>query len=174
MPLNNFSLADHLSDVFIETGTHRGDGVRRALEAGFKQAYSVDPDQLIMTRIPARISNHRNVMIKCGESIDYLDAFIEHSEGKSVTFWLDAHPSGELSLLSGVAGRNKAPLLDELMIIGRKLYLLGAVTVLIDDMRLFSADDQRRIEDFVSGLRPMVAMSRANGVVSGDILVGVM
>ena len=52
---------------------------------------------------------------------------------------------------------------------------LADITILIDDMRLFSADDQQRIEDTVLDIRSdSCAISRINGHCANDILVGQM
>ena len=174
MPLNKLNLADHLSDVFIETGTHRGDGVCRALEAGFETVYSCESDATMLHRISQAIWDDKRVYIGYGDSTKWLDTFLFLAKYQSVTFWLDAHPNSELSLIDGFDGRNKAPLLDELLIIARDMHLLCKVTILVDDMRLYSADDQERIEAIISDMCPEVTISRAHGHCADDILVGVM
>ena len=167
MPLNKLNLADYLSDVFIETGTHRGDGVRRALEAGFPRVCSCEPDGAMLARMPQALRDDERVWVSHATSGAMLPHFIEDSMPKSVTFWLDAHPNGELSL-------DTCPLGDELRVIKNMEGLLGKVTILIDDTRLFSEEDQKRIFNIVRKMRPFVSLSYVDGAFPNDILVGQM
>ena len=34
-------------DIFIETGTYKGDGVQKALQNGYKQVYSIELDDTL-------------------------------------------------------------------------------------------------------------------------------
>ena len=169
MPLNKINLADYLSDVFIETGTHRGDGVRRALEAGFDTVMSSEIDASFLARMPAGLVMHPNVMVSFSDSQKGIALGCLMAIGKSVTFWLDAHPNGELEL-----DDSNVPLWTELMEIAKHILHLGQVTILVDDMRLFSEKDQKRIQAIIKRMRPNVKVSRANGHCENDILVGQM
>ena len=167
MPLDRVDLTKYLSDVFIETGTHRGDGVRRALEAGFSEVYSMEPNISMLSRMPQGLLDDHRVMVGVGDSRKWLCDFIYMAENDSVTFWLDAHPDGELSF-------DDSPLADELRHIKtcRNLYI--STTILIDDMRLFSDEDQARIEAVVRSMGDDPQVYRINGHCENDILVGQM
>jgi len=117
--------------------------------------------------MPQSLRDDKRVWVSHATSEAMLPHFIEDSMPKSVTFWLDAHPNGELSL-------DTCPLGDELRVIKSMEGLLGKVNILIDDMRLFSEEDQERIEAVVGAMRDDVKISGANGHVANDILVGVM
>ena len=41
MPIN-FNLKKYKNSVFLETGTYQGDGIKKALEAGFEKIYSIE------------------------------------------------------------------------------------------------------------------------------------
>ena len=167
MPLDKVDLSKYLSDVFIETGTHRGDGVRRALEAGFEDVRTCDVDASFLGRIPANLRDDPRVMIGYGSSERWMLEFCYFAEYRSATFWLDAHPNGELSF-------DDCPLADELRVIMAHAPMLSGITILIDDMRLWSKDDQQRIQSCVEAIRPDAKVYRINGHCENDILVGQM
>ena len=96
MPLDRVDLSKYRSDVFIETGTHRGDGVRRALEAGFESVMTCELDPSWLMRMPREFITHERVRIGVGRSSRILTDYCMMAGGESVTFWLDAHPDGKL------------------------------------------------------------------------------
>lgn len=169
MPLSKELLSQHVSDAFIETGTHRGDGVKCALDVGFGEVYTCEYEPHWLARMPRELIDDDRVMIGVGDSSGWLNTFcyLLHVGLYDVTFWLDAHPDGELSF-------DDCPLAYELSAISGHRHDFGDITILIDDMRLFSEEDQERIEAVVGAMRDDVKISRADGEVPNDILVGVM
>lgn len=89
------SFADykHFSDVFIETGTHAGQGVWAALNAGFSDIRSVEYDADFFRRSSKRFDGDNRVKLFFGKSVDKLPEMLEGVSDPAV-FWLDAHPSG--------------------------------------------------------------------------------
>lgn len=81
------------SSTFIETGTHIGESVQSALDAGFETVKSVELFTPSYERASLRFNQNPNVHLFHGKSVEMLPAMIEDIPIPSV-FWLDAHPSG--------------------------------------------------------------------------------
>lgn len=84
------------SDTFIETGCAAGDGVQRALDAGFKDVISIEAEIKYCKQSTTRFKDQRNVAILFGKSVDVLTELIKGKTGCNV-FYLDAHVSGDTS-----------------------------------------------------------------------------
>src|SRR5262245_31694637 len=81
-----------LTEVFIETGTQRGDSLAAALAAGYPECLSVEYTDLFYRFAKERFANDSRVRLFHGSSPDVLPAMIDPI--KTTTFWLDAHYSG--------------------------------------------------------------------------------
>jgi hypothetical protein len=88
-------------DLFVETGSGHGDGIQRALDAGFPFVSSVEaqPDNFRICQ--ARFETNLNVSVYFGKSVNVLPVvlnplMLKVYGGKCVIF-LDAHVSGEKS-----------------------------------------------------------------------------
>lgn len=110
------------NDVFVETGTLFGDGVRNALWAGFKEIHSIEEKELVYVYIYKKFSDCDNVKLHLGDSSKILFDVIKNIN-KRITFWLDAHDAQ-----IGPDG----PLLEELKAIAR--HPIKEHTILIDDI----------------------------------------
>lgn len=97
MPTNNNLLyfADFLkfSNVFIESGSHVGNGIQMALDAGFTVIKSVEADFDLFTKCENRFGNYLDVLILFGRSENMLPEMLSDVDCPTV-FWLDAHASG--------------------------------------------------------------------------------
>lgn len=93
---NLLHFADFLqfSTVFIETGSHVGQGIESALKAGFTKIKSVEADPLLYRKCLERFGNYLYVDVYFGLSTDMLPEMLEGVDCPAV-FWLDAHASGE-------------------------------------------------------------------------------
>lgn len=171
MPLKNVDLKQFMRHTFVETGTWKGDGIEAALRAGFKQAYTMDIDGPVARKTHSLLASRANVEMRIGKSVDVLPAMLA-AIADGVTFWLDAHPEGLLSLDEGVDGRLYAPLLRELDIIKQHTASKVAITVLIDDMRLFTPEDRLRLSNKLKSIRDNMAVRCIDGHAANDILVG--
>jgi hypothetical protein len=78
------------SDTLIETGTALGDGIQKALDAGYK-VKSIELDPKLFTHSVNRFKNNPQVQIFEGKSYDVLPQILED---KPLVFFLDAHPAG--------------------------------------------------------------------------------
>lgn len=83
------------SDTFCETGAAAGDGIQRALDAGFQKVVSIEAKDHWFKMCADRFAMNEKVFVLFGKSTDVLKEVL-HTLQPSVIF-LDAHPSGELS-----------------------------------------------------------------------------
>jgi hypothetical protein len=112
MPITSEILKKYPNSTFVETGTNLGDGVKAALDAGFKQIYSFEvyhPNFLFSTN---RFKDRYEVRIFEGDSSKLMPFMIECHK-YPITFWLDAHCSGD----GTGQGDVKCPLILELEVI---------------------------------------------------------
>lgn len=95
-----FRLSDYrkYSDTLIETGSCKGEGIQRALDAGFEKVRSVELHPDLFKHCQRRFAGNSKVELWEGYSTDSLLKMIS---GPSV-FFLDAHPAGE-----GTAGHDQ-------------------------------------------------------------------
>lgn len=89
-----FDIADYLkySPTLIETGTCRGEGVQRAINAGFTEILSVELSEELYIHCLKRFLDEKRVTLFEGNSVEQLPKMLE-GKGRCVIF-LDAHPSG--------------------------------------------------------------------------------
>lgn len=90
------------SDIFIETGTAAGDGVQRAIDAGFTTIASIEAAEYWFKMSAGRFAArglHDIVYLTFGKSTDLLYRVVNTHCGKEkrAIIFLDAHPSGPLS-----------------------------------------------------------------------------
>ncbi|MGH7266101.1 MAG: glycosyltransferase [Candidatus Rokuibacteriota bacterium] len=116
--------------VFVETGTHRGDGVETA-RRHFDAVYSIERSEIHHARAAARFADDRRVHVIRGDSPAALAALVPALPDAPTLFWLDAHWS---PTDPDERGRGECPLLAELAAIER---LGDTSAVAIDDARLF-------------------------------------
>jgi len=129
------------SDTFIETGSGAGDGIQRALDAGFAHVASIeayDENFLICAR---RFQGNGRVRLFRGRSVDVLAGLLRELRGPCV-FFLDAHPSAQNSYGYEEAARWQVEYYQD-TIIRQELALILADShrhvILIDDMHGDSA-----------------------------------
>jgi hypothetical protein len=115
-------------NTFIETGTLHGDGIVKALEAGFTKIISIDIDPAIVEAAQKLFSNRPEVLVMLGDSRNALAEQLNYID-EPCTFWLDAHWD-----MGPVCGAVICPLYDELAAI--KAHKIKDHTILIDDMRI--------------------------------------
>lgn len=166
MPLNRINLSKYVTDCFVETGTHTGEGVYLALKAGFENIHTIEKDSAMIPRMRPCLRDDR-VRVHIGDSAELLDGILSGLAGKSVTIWLDAHPPGlDLSL-----HQSDLPLLRELAAIKRHIPDLGKVVLMIDDMRIFAASDRAEMVSLVEKMLPFQPITFGNGAENGDVLI---
>lgn len=119
-------------DIFVETGTYKGETVKLALNFGYNKVYSCELNEGLYQDCVKMFKDNPNVNILLGDSIDCLKDILSRINGPA-TFWLDAHASGPL-----VGGRSGgSPVVDELRLIAE--HECKEHTIFIDDRRLFGS-----------------------------------
>ena len=114
--------------IFIETGTLSGDGIQKALDAGFEEVHSVDIDAGFIENSKDRFQGKTNIHLHLKDSSYQLVDVIKDIAEPAV-FWLDAHNGFPDPNATGV---KNTPLLEELDQI--KNHSIKTHTILIDDL----------------------------------------
>lgn len=135
MPISAEILKNYPNQVFIETGTNRGDGVQAALDAGcFECIMSTEVSPYCHGWCSHRFWDLRTKVWLFGmDSRDFLNSQLRKVTTRC-TFWLDAH-----FCQSEGGSVDDVPLLEELKII--RGHDVSGHTILIDDARLFGTPD---------------------------------
>lgn len=130
-----FTTYKHGCDLWVETGTYKGDGVLAAIAAGYKSLVTFEiskktsdgaVDRLSVMDLPDDISIKFEVASSKSEKFKSLVTGLE----KSAVFWLDAHlmENRDFTL-------DRYPLQEEIRIItGTRV----PHVIMMDDVRLFS------------------------------------
>lgn len=138
-------------NVFVETGTYRGDTVNH-FKNDFKKIYSVEVGSEFANSAKQRFAGYPNVEIVEGDSAQVLPSII-NKLAEPALFWLDAHCSeGDTA-----RGTDYSPIISEL-----KIILSSPLNhaVMIDDARLFNGVNYPTlgaIRRQVSKMRPSCA-----------------
>ena len=156
---------------FVETGSYVGDGIQKALNAGFPEIHSLEIDGGSVNHCRHRFRSFTQVHVWHKDSGRQLFEVIENIN-EPITFWLDGHngrpdPNG---------GKN-TPLLAELDQI--KMHSLKNHTILIDDMHccatiLFDYMTQDDIINKVLEINPDYIITFVPGGDAGEYPVNVL
>lgn len=159
----------HLKRVFVETGSIQGDGVQKALDAGFEEVYSIELAPHLYEHCCERFKNNPHVHLFLGDSSEGLKVILKKIN-EPVTFWLDGHYSwGETA-----RGESNTPLLKELEIIANQP--IKTHTILIDDVRCFGTTefddiDKNTIVKKLLAINSHYTLSYEDGYQKNDVLV---
>ncbi len=138
--LNKKILAAYHNDVFIETGTGHGEGVKAALASGFVEIHSIEADKKRFDTARQMFATEPSVTIYFGSSEDILESVLRTIDCP-VTFWLDAVTSYTQSSQGAISDTiSPAPIIQELSIIAA--HPVRTHTILINNM-----------EDYAKGLK---------------------
>jgi hypothetical protein len=128
-------LLQYTNDVFIETGTYKGDTLEFVRQSNkFKILKSMELSEPYHRRCSERFVKYENVTVHHGNSRYDLVNIIRdiHTE---ITFWLDSHWSGGAENFEiGCDPELKCPVLHELDQI--KNHPIKTHTIMVDDIRL--------------------------------------
>jgi len=122
-----------LTDVFIETGTNRGDSLAAALAAGYPKCLSVEFVESLYLLAQARFAADPRVRLFHGSSPEMLPSMIDPT--KTTTFWLDAHYSGSDRDWQDLR-YGECPLVEELKVIASTPWRQPPI-ICIDDAFIF-------------------------------------
>jgi GT2 family glycosyltransferase len=119
-------------DVFVETGTFRGDTVE-LVKDHFREIHTVELSPEYYEAARSRFEERANIDFVQGDSAAVLAAWASGLHDKSVLYFLDAH----WCVADSTAGEtSQCPLLNEIRSIGQ---LNAESLIVIDDARLFLA-----------------------------------
>jgi hypothetical protein len=127
MPATIELFRKYMNPVFIETGSHYGNGIQVALDAGFKTIYSIELGEHLYDACKRRFAG-LNINLILGDSHLVLGEIL-NKINKPITFWLDAHWSKQ----DTVHGKYISPLIQELEIISK--HYIKKHIIIIDDLR---------------------------------------
>lgn len=126
-----------LTELWIETGTQRGDSLAAALAIGYPHCLSVEFVKSLHNYSSKRFGGESRVQLFHGSSPDILPQMIDPA--KTTTFWLDAHYSGDnISWQDPKCG--ECPLLQELKVILAVSWNKSPI-ICIDDAFMFKPDN---------------------------------
>ena len=138
---------------FIETGSHKGDGIELALQSGFEVIYSIELDLNYFKLCNEKFKNNPNVHIILGDSYYELEKLISFYKDTPFTYWLDGHYCGEGSGF----GVKETPLMKELEVILTRKNIKDEL-IYVDDMRLYRNFDNEvnisNIEQLIKKWKP--------------------
>jgi len=165
MPLENI---DKYSELFIETGTHLGEGVTKAINSGYSKIISIELDDKFYQHSTNMFSSNNNVSIVKGDSAIVLGDILKNVNEKA-TFWLDGHYSG-----AGTAfGKYQFPIIAELEHI--KNHHINNHVILIDDIRCWKEFNEQLNLDlvisYVKSINESYTFYTTDGCEKDDILV---
>lgn len=114
---------------FVETGTMVGGSIQYAIEAGFKNIYSVEANPSYFDISQKCFRDNKDVHLYLGESQNLLPNMIALIK-EQIVFWLDAHTQWDAYKIEC-----PDPLMQELEII--REHPIKNHIILIDDWRIF-------------------------------------
>ena len=165
MPLPKAVLAKYKNDVFVETGTLYGEAIRMALDAGFKHVYSIDIDSIRISSLRPAMAGSP-VSLYSGSSADILPAILPEIAGR-ITFWLDAHPAGNVLTLENTPVKGELAAIEAYM---SRTPVDQYPTIMLDDMRLFTQEARDYIVGRL-GCWPGLVSYEDTHIASADIMV---
>jgi len=122
--------------AWIETGTYTGETTWFLSTIG-SVVISLEPAKPLAMAAVRKFSSFKNVRIIEGTSEENLDLVLlslEKNQKADISFWLDGHYSGGDTFLA----EEECPVLKELEIIERHITEFQKISILIDDVRVFS------------------------------------
>jgi len=154
---------------FVETGTYVGDGIQNALQAQFREIYSIELSPYHYQCSSDRFHGCPNVHLFLGNSASMLSQVLNQIDAPA-TFWLDSNYSSG----NTARGETNTPILQELEAIA--LHPIKTHTILIDDVRLFGSIefDFIELEEITAKIfeiNPNYRISFEDGYVMRDVLV---
>lgn len=168
MPLKPEVLSKYKNNIFIESGSFLGDGIKCSIECGFSTIYSAECHESNCKFCINRFKDNPNVNLYFGDSREMLKILLP-SINERCTFWLDGHYSrggtGYIDIFN--------PIVEELEIISN--HHIKDHFLLIDDRRNFDTDEflylgEDKIKELVLKINPNYKFEYCDGFVPSDIL----
>jgi len=161
--------AKYPNKYFVESGSYRGDGIQMALDAGFKNIYSIELGLNFYKNCCVRFASRPKVKLFLGSSAEMMPVVLKNIDAPA-TFWLDGHYSGA----NTAKADTNTPILAELEAIRK--HPIKTHTILIDDVRLFGTIEFDFIElqeiiQKILEINPKYQITYEDGYISNDVLV---
>ena len=161
------------ANIFIETGTARGEGTQEAIDAGFERIVTIEANPEAFHKACMRFAFSHEVQCVLGDSGKVLPSVLMGIAERCV-FWLDAHIStGEEDLGPSV---DKCPVLQDLGAIAG--HAVKDHVIMIDDIRYFRTGLPMwngirlgDIIDVIMAINPAYQVHFEDGHEPNDILV---
>ncbi len=164
MPLATNILKKYMNPVFLETGSHAGEGIQSAIDCGFNTIISIELSEKYYNFCVNRFKGNDKVKLVQGDVEIVLNDTIKDIN-ESITFWLDAHYSGDDTAL----GLQGDPIYEELEII--KQHPIKTHTLLIDDIRGMNPD---KLAIKILEINKDYIIHLEDGYVPNDIMVAII
>jgi len=162
-------LGKYKNKYFVETSSCNGDGIQKALDAGFAEIYSIELSPMYAEHCRERFKDQPNVHIVEGDSAVVLWDVIKALDAP-ITFWLDGHYSGSNTVKSAEMAALR------LKIHAIKKHPIKTHTILIDDVRDFGTQnmDFMTLNQVIRKIKKVNAgyvISYDEGIMKNDVLV---
>lgn len=168
MPIVNNIFNKYKNKYFVESGSHIGEGIVKALDAGFENIISIELSPFYYQYCVTRFRGNKFVHLHMGDTEDILEELISKID-EPITFWLDGHNSGG----NTAWGKHESPLMQELEIIAK--HPIKTHTLIIDDLRCWVKPqyefDTNDVISFVKNINPNYEITYEDGHVANDIMV---
>lgn len=164
MPIATNILKKYINPVFLETGSHAGEGIQSAIDCGFNLIISIELSEKYYNHCINRFKGNEKVTLVQGDVELVLENIIITID-EPITFWLDAHYSGDDTAL----GLQGDPIYEELKII--KQHPIKTHILLIDDIRGMNVD---KLKEKVLEINKDYQISFEDGFVPNDVLVAII
>jgi len=164
MPLNFKPKDKQETNVFIETGTYKGNTLEK-IKNLYTEIHTIEIVKDFYNNTRQKYSNCKNIHFHLGDSSVVLGKVLE-GINEPATIWLDAHYQGGKQPLS-----TKKPLLDELEVI--KKHKIKEHMIMIDDVRLFHVygTTVEAVKKKLLEINPYYNIEFDNGVCENDVLI---
>lgn len=166
MPIDVYTLQKFPNRVFVETGTFKGNTIRKAFSIGFEKCYTVELEPERFNEVKRALKSHvddHSLTMHMGNSPDCLPLIMAEID-EPVTFWLDAHSN------------TYAPLYEELDIIAN--HHIKTHTILIDDVRCWEKNfrnvTKKGIIEAVMKVNPNYVITYENGHIPNDVMAATL
>lgn len=159
--------------IYIETGSHLGDSIELALQAGYERILSMDIDGANIAHCHERFdleNRFANISLTCGDSAVSLLKMMKYVNEPAM-IWLDAHSQ---LLDDEPPSENPFPLLMELQQLSK--HPIKTHTILIDDILILTHPqvtgwDKADIEKYIYLINPGYKIAYLSNPVVGNILL---